>query len=170
MNSQYASASAMVAYGKSAIRRRTRRPESYYDPLALCETPDDYLGVYYRNLPRDLRGDFENSLAGRANHDLYFVRIPLFILRDHRLSDLAKLMYGFIAATARSDMGSFYGNSAISKLLNRSQPQITKAIRDLKELGVIIVKYEQGKRTLRLSFSPRWEASRHGQSKKISFI
>lgn len=61
MNSQYASASAMVAYGKSAIRRRTRRPESYYDPLALCETPDDYLGVYYRNLPRDLRGEFENS-------------------------------------------------------------------------------------------------------------
>jgi biotin operon repressor len=66
-------------------------------------------------------------------------------------------MYGFIAATTRSDIGSFYSNDKISKLLNRSQPQITKAISDLKELGVITVRYEQGKRTLRLSFSPRWQ-------------
>ncbi|TLQ24675.1 HTH domain-containing protein [Lactobacillus helveticus] len=68
------------------------------------------------------------------------LHIPTALIKNYRLSDLALLVYGELNGLYSKHKQCFITDKALSERLNRSVASIQKAIRDLKNLGLITSK------------------------------
>ena len=104
------------------------------------------LQEYLNGIPSDVL-----ELASRIPSNNHTLQTALEVFIDPRLSHVEKNLFMFILATDRTEDGSFWQNDGVGKLLNVSQPVITKAYARLAELNLISVHYETGAngRTLR---------------------
>ena len=68
------------------------------------------------------------------------LHIPTALIKNYRLSDLALLVYGELNGLYSKHKQCFITDKALSERLNRSIASIQRAIRDLKNLGLITSK------------------------------
>lgn len=68
------------------------------------------------------------------------LHIPTALIKNYRLSDLALLVYGELNGLYSKHKQCFITDKALSERLNRSIASIQRAIRDLKNLGLIMSK------------------------------
>ena len=69
-----------------------------------------------------------------------YARLPHAILRRRDVSSTAKLVYAFIVDAMRSNGSSWPGRRAIEAGIGVSGKPVTKAVKDLEAVGLIIVK------------------------------
>ena len=80
---------------------------------------------------------------------LQYIQIPIEIICDERIPHIAKLIFGIVLATGRTEEGSFWGNAKLEHLLDVSQPVISKAYATLEALGLIKMEFDGRRRVAR---------------------
>ncbi len=75
-----------------------------------------------------------------------FIKVPINVLEDKRLSPNTKLLYGILLSLNSNKEYSFATNKYLSNSLNISKRSITNMISDLKKIEYISIKYSDGKR------------------------
>ena len=70
-----------------------------------------------------------------------YIKIPIRILEDQKLTSTAKILYGRLKLLSHKDGYCYASNSHLASLLNVSNRTITRLIKQLELLGYIKLVY-----------------------------